>query len=98
MVNKYNNTCCRIIRIKPIDVRSNFYAEYNVDSNEKSSEIDKIYIYKLKSVPIDLSKLSNVVNNNVFKKTVHGKLVAKINNIELVGLSLKLNITQINQT
>ena len=32
------------------------------------AEIDKIYVHKLKTVPVDLSKLSNVVNNNVVKK------------------------------
>ena len=31
-------------------------------------EINKINIDKLKPIPADLSKLSNVVNNNVLKK------------------------------
>ena len=33
------------------------------------------------SVPIDLSKLADVVKNNVVKKTVYDKLIAKVNNI-----------------
>ena len=32
------------------------------------AEVDKIDVNKLKTVPIDLSKLSNVVNNDVVKK------------------------------
>ena len=32
------------------------------------SEVDKIDKDKLKAVPVDLSKLSNVVNNGVVKK------------------------------
>ena len=32
------------------------------------AEIDKIDVGKLKTVPVDLSKLSNVVNNEVVKK------------------------------
>ena len=32
------------------------------------AEIDKIDVHKLKTVPVDLSKQSNVVNNNVVKK------------------------------
>ena len=36
---------------------------------------------KLVPVPVDSSKLSNVVKNEVVKKTVHDKLVAKVNNI-----------------
>ena len=34
-------------------------------------------------VPTDLSKLSNVVKNDVIKKDVYDKLVAKINNINI---------------
>ena len=41
------------------------------------TEIDKIDIDKLVPVPVDLSKLSIVVKNEVVKKTVHDKLVAK---------------------
>ena len=46
------------------------------------TEIDKLdsNIDKLVPVPIDLSKLSDVVKNDV-KKTVYDKLVAKVNNI-----------------
>ena len=36
IVNKYNNTAHRTIKIKPIDVTSDSYAEHNEDSNEKS--------------------------------------------------------------
>ena len=41
-------------------------------------------------VHVDLSKLSCVVKNNVAKKTVHEKLVAKENNIDS-GLVKKLD-------
>ena len=37
-------------------------------------------------VPTDLSKLSNVVKNDVVKKTVYDKLVAKVNEIDIVIL------------
>ena len=42
------------------------------------TEVDKLDIEKLVPVPTDLSKLSNVVKNDVVKKTVHDKLVAKV--------------------
>ena len=32
-VNKYNNTVHRTIKMKPVDVTSDSYAEYNEDSN-----------------------------------------------------------------
>ena len=35
IVNKYNNTVHRTIKMKPINVTSDSYAEYNEDSNEK---------------------------------------------------------------
>ena len=43
------------------------------------TEVDKLDINKLVPVPVDLSKLSDVVKNYVVKKTVYDKLVAKIN-------------------
>ena len=36
-----------------------------------------------------MSKLSDVVKNNVVKKTVHDKLVAKVNNIDTSDFVLK---------
>ena len=33
IVDKYNNTVHRTIKMKPIDVTSDSYAEYNEDSN-----------------------------------------------------------------
>ena len=44
---------------------------------------------KLVPVPTDLSKLSNVVKNDVIKKTEYNKLVNKINNIDTSGFILK---------
>ena len=40
-------------------------------------------------VPVDLSKLSDVVKNDVVKKTVYDKLVAKVNNIDTNDFVLK---------
>ena len=34
IVNKYSNTVHRSIKMKPIDVKYDSYAEYNEDSNE----------------------------------------------------------------
>ena len=59
-----------------------------------SLEVYKIDFDKLKTVPVDLSKLSNAVINEVVKKTVYDKLVDKANNIDTNGFVLKLNMTQ----
>ena len=35
IVNRYNNTVHKTIKIKPIDVTNDSYVEYNEDSNKK---------------------------------------------------------------
>ena len=52
-------------------------------------KVDKLYIDKLVPVPVDLSKLSNVVKNDVVKKAVYDKLVSKVNNIDTSEFVLK---------
>ena len=53
------------------------------------TEVDKLDIDKLAQVPVDLSKLSDVVKNDVVKKAMYDKLVAKVNNIDTSGFVLK---------
>ena len=53
------------------------------------TELDKLDINKLVPAPVDLSKLSDVVKNNVVKKTVYDKLVAKVNSIDTSRFVLK---------
>ena len=53
------------------------------------TEVDKLEIEKLATVPVDLSKLIDVVKNDVVKKTVYDKLVAKVNNIDTNDFVLK---------
>ena len=51
IVNKCNSTVHKTVQIKPIDVTSNSYAEYNVDSNESDSKFkvgDHVRISKYK--------------------------------------------------
>ena len=52
------------------------------DLTNLKCEINKLDRDKLKTVPADLSKLGNVINNNVVKKTVYDKLVAKVDAID----------------
>ena len=71
-----------------IHVDTSSYALKTNLANLKT-EVDKLDIDKLATVPVDLSKLSNVVKNDVVKKTVYDKLVAKVNNIDTSGLVKK---------
>ena len=53
------------------------------------TEVDKLDIDKLAPVPVDLSKLSDLVKSDVVKKTFFNKLVAKLNNIDTNDFVLK---------
>ena len=61
--------------VSHVDV-SSFALKLNLASLE--TETDKIDADKLKTVPVDLVKLSNVVKNDLVKKTEYNKLVNKV--------------------
>ena len=48
--------------------------------------VDKLDINELVPVPLDLSKLSDVVKNDAVKKIVYDKLVEKVNKIDTTDL------------
>ena len=75
-----------IKNISHIDT-SNFALKSNLASLK--TEVDKLDINKLVPVPVDLSKLSDVLKNDVVKKTVYDKLVAKVNSIDTSAFVLK---------
>ena len=66
---------------------SSFASKANLASLK--TQIDKLDIDKLTPVPNDLAKLSNVVKNDVAKKTEYNKLVTKIDNVDTTGFVLK---------
>ena len=52
-VNKYNNTVHKTIKMKPIDVTDDCYAEYNEDFNKKDPKFkvgDHVRISKYKNI------------------------------------------------
>ena len=53
------------------------------------TEGDKLDTDNLTPGHNDLAKLSNVVKNDVIKRTVYDKLVTKVNNIDTTGFVLK---------
>ena len=53
------------------------------------TEVDKLDIDKLVPIPVGLSKLSDVVKNNVVKKTEYNKLVTKADNIDTANFVKK---------
>ena len=69
--------------ITHVDVRS-FASKTNLAALK--TEVDKIDADKLKTVPVDLAKLSNVVNNDVVKKTDYNTKVTSIEN-QIAGVT-----------
>ena len=53
------------------------------------TEVDKLDLDKLVPVPVDLSKLIDIVKKDVVKKDEYDKLVATVNNIDTSDFVLK---------
>ena len=52
-VNKYNNTYHRTIKMKPVDVKSSIYADFNKESNKEGPKFkvhDNVRISKYKNI------------------------------------------------
>ena len=57
------------------------------------SKVDRLVVDKLVTVPVDLSKLRNVVKNDVVKKDVHHAKIKKIEDKMPDGTNLATNTT-----
>ena len=66
---------------------SSFALKLNLASLK--TEGDKLAIDKLVPVPVELSKLSDVLKNDVVKKTEYNKLVTKVDNIDTTNFDRK---------
>ena len=95
IVDKYNNTYHRTIKMKPIDVKRDSFAEYNEESNEKGPKCkvnDRVRISKYKNVFAESYKLNWSGENFVAKKTKKKKktiswtyVVSDLNGEEIIG-------------
>ena len=79
-----------------VDIKNILYIDtssFALKSNlaNLKTEVDKLNIDKLMPVPVDLSKLSIVVKNDVVKKSVYDKLVPRVNSIDTITFVLKAN-------
>ena len=53
IVNEYNNTCHRTIKMKPVDVKHNTYIDFEKEVNDKDPKFkvgDQVRISKYKSI------------------------------------------------
>ena len=98
IVNKYNNTAHRTIKMKPIDVTNYSFAEYNEESNKKDPKFkigDHVRISKYKNIfakgyAPNWSEEVFVINkiNNTVPWT-YG--ISDLNGGELLEVSMKKN-------
>ena len=58
-----------------------------VDLGNLKSDVNDLVIDNLKTVPVDLSKLSNLVKNDVFKRTLNDELVKNVIVIQTIDTS-----------
>ena len=76
--------------IMHVDV-SSYVSKTNLAALE--TEVDKIVTDKLKTVPDDLAKLSNVVKNDVVKKTDYNTLKSKVDGIDISAFVTRTKFT-----
>ena len=86
-----------IVKVK-VDIKTDLKNVTHVDMSSFAlkpnlasfkTEVDKLDTEKWEPVPVDLSKLGDVVKNDVVIKAVYDKLVAKVNNIDTSEFVLK---------
>ena len=63
--------------------------------NNFKTKVDDLYVGKLKTVPVDLLKLSDVIADKVVNSTKYNTLKTKVNNLEKIILDATI-IIQIN--
>ena len=68
---------------------SNYVTKSDIKNNLRLDTSRFALKTKLVPVPVDLIKLSNAVKNDIVKKAVYDKLVAKVNNIDTSAFVLK---------
>ena len=99
IVDKYNNTYHQTIKIKPIDIKSSSYTEYNVDFSGKDSKFkikNRIRVSKYKST---FSKgYSCNWSEKVFiirKNLPWTYIIIDLNSKEIVRTFIKMNCKRI---
>ena len=103
IVNKYNNTIHRTIKMKPIDVTSDSYAEYNEIANKKNPKFkvgDNVRISKYKNIFAKgyTPNWSEVFVINKIKNTVPWTYVINdLNGEEIIGSFYEKELQKTNQ-
>ena len=97
IVDKYNNTVHRTIKIKPIEVTDNYYAEYNEIPNKKNPKFkvgDNVRISKYKNI---LAK--GYIGQKKFLLLIKLKILMLLvmNGEEIIGIFYEKELQKTNQ-
>ena len=76
------------VKVDPSHVDTSSFA-LKTDLASLKTEVDKLDINKIVPAPVELSKLSDVVKNDVVKKTEYDKLLPKVSSIDTSAPVLK---------
>ena len=68
VVGEYNNTCHRTIKMKPIDVKSDSFAEYNKEFNEKDPKLKINDQVRILNTKMCLLKVRNQIGQRKYSK------------------------------
>ena len=105
IVNKYNNTVHKTIKMKPIDVTDDSFVEYNEESNKKDPKFkvgDRVRISKYKNIfakgyAPNWSEEAFVINK--IKNTVPSTYVINdLNGKEIIGSFYEKELQKTKQT
>ena len=66
IVNEYNNTVHKTIKMRPIDVTTNSYAEYNEDSIKKILNLKLVIVLEFKNTKTFLLKDMHLIGQKKF--------------------------------
>ena len=104
IVNKYNNTIHRTIKMKPIDVTDDSFAEYNEESNKKNPKFkigDHVRISKYKNIfakgyapnwSEEIFVIKKVKNRDPWTYVIND-----LNNEEIIGSFYEKELQKTNQ-
>ena len=104
IVDKYNNTYHRKIKMKPIDVKFDFYAKYNVDSNDKDTKFkigDNYRISKYKNFFAKLYAPNWLEKGFVISKVINTVswtyVISDLNGEKIVGTFYEKELQKTNK-
>ena len=100
IVNKYNNTYHRAIKMTPVDVKNNTYIDSSKEVNDKDPKFkvgNYVRVSKYKNIfakgHMYLDKLNDIVNeyNNIYHKTIKMKPPVDVKDNTYVDSSKEVN-------